>query len=296
VSPTASTVNEPIYFKVASATYVSANNVSNPSFDSLENAIAITSLNSTGVVLLSPDLRGQIAPGGTVVYSHYLINNTPAALNQSDHFVVSNDQVGFTTTLYYDANNNGVFDSTDPIITDLSVLPSHQLAAGEQVRIFAKVENTGYNGVGIVDTTSIGLQDGANNPLAAVVDVTTVSASPIRLTKLQASDNNCDGMADGGAGSYGSATLTVGHNADGSGQCVLYRLTVQNQGAIGIGAFNFRDNTPAGTVISVAPSCANCTSTSSPTVGQAGSVSGALPSIASNASDDFEFGVRYVGQ
>ena len=296
VSPTASTVTEPIYFKVVSATYVSSNNVSNPSFDTLENAIAITSLNSTGVVLLSPDLRGQITPGGTVVYSHNLINNTLAALNQSYHFVVSNDQAGFSTTLYYDANDDGVFDSTDPIFADLYVLPSHQLVAGGQVRFFAKVENASYNGVGVVDTTTINLQDGANNPVAAVVDITTVSATQIRLTKLQAKDNNCDGVADGGAGSYSAATLTVGRNADGSGQCVLYRLTVQNLGALGIGAFTFRDNTPAGTVMSRVPSCSNCTSTSAPAVGQAGSVSGALPSIASNTSHDFEFGVRYVGQ
>lgn len=285
----------PIYFRVSAATYVSSNNASNPGFDTIKDAISINSLNSAGVIALEPDLRGQIAPSGTIVYSHTLTNHSAAALGAAYHFGISNDRSNFNTTLYYDANDNGVFDSTDPLMTDLSVLPGGQLAAGAQIRLFAKVQNTAYTGVGVVNTTVISLLDGANSSVDSVTDITTISDTQIRLTKLQAKDDACDGTPDG---AFTTATLTIGRNPDGSGQCVIYRLVVQNQGALGIGAFTFRDNTPEAMVIFSTPVCADCTAgtISSPVAGQSGSVRGTVPDIASGASHEFEFGVRYVGQ
>lgn len=291
----ASATNLPIYFRVASAAYVSSNNTSNPGFDTIKNAISISTLNSNGVVTLNPDLRGQIAPNGTIIYSHVLTNNKPTALDGTYHFSVTNERDDFSTTLYYDANDDGEFDGGDPIITNLAALPGGQLAAGGQIRIFVKVQNSGYNGIGVVNTTVISFQDAANTTIDTATDITTVSETQIRLTKLQAKDDACDGVADG---AYTTATLTIGRNANSSGQCVLYRLIVQNQGALPIGAFTFRDTTPEATVMAVAPTCAECTSgsMSSPGIGQTGSISGAVPVVESNASHTFEFGVRYVGQ
>jgi hypothetical protein len=290
-----STSNVPVYFKVASATYVSSNNSSNPGFDTLMNAISINSLNSTGSVVLDPDLRGQIAPGGTIVYSHNLVNNAATALTGNYYLAVTNDQPGFETTLYYDLNNNGELDSNDLLINGTYNINGSMIAAGAQLRIFAKVQNTGYSGIGVVNTTSMLMRDGNNNVIDSVTDITTVSATQIRLLKQQAKDNNCDGVAEG---SYTAATLTIGRNANGSGQCVLYRVTVQNQGTQGIGAFNFRDTTPAATVMAIVPVCSSCTANtvSAPALGQSGSLSGTVPAIASGASHVFEFGVRYAGQ
>lgn len=287
--------NVPVYFKVASSTYVSSNNASNPGFDTLLNAINITNLNSGGSVVLTPDLRGQIAPNGTIVYSHSLNNNGATALNGNYYLAVTNDQPGFETTLYYDLNNNGQLDSNDLLISGTYNINGSMIAAGTQLRIFAKVQNTGYSGVGVVNTTRIVMRDGSNNSIDSVTDITTISATQIRLSKLQALDANCDGVAEG---SYTAATLTIGRNANGSGQCVLYRVTVQNQGALNIGAFNFRDSTPASTVVAIAPVCSSCTSNtiSAPAIGQSGSLSGTVPAVASGASHTFEFGVRYVGQ
>lgn len=296
IAPDAATAsNMPVYFKVASATYVSSNNTTNVGFDTLLNAINITSLNATGSVVLTPDLRGQIAPNGTIVYSHNLNNNAATALTGSHTLAVTNDQPGFNTTLYLDTNNDGVLDAADSIITPTTNINSTPLAAGMSLRIFAKVQNTGYNGVGVVNTTVIKLLNSSSAEVAKVTDITTITITQIRLLKLQALDANCDGTADG---SYTAATLTIGRNANGTGQCVLYRVTVQNQGASGIGAFNFRDNTPASTVMAFAPSCTACTSStiSAPVIGQSGSISGTVPAVASGASHVFEFGVRYVGQ
>ena len=157
------------------------------------------------------------------------------------------------------------------------------------------MQNSGYNGVGVVNTTVIKLLNNSNIEVAKVTDTTTITATQIRLLKLQALDANCDGTADG---SYTAATLTIGRNANGTGQCVLYRVTVQNQGALDIGAFTFRDNTPASTVMAFAPTCTACTSStiSAPVFGQSGSLNGIVPAVASGASHTFEFGVKYVGQ
>ena len=287
--------NVPVYFKVASATYVSSNNTSNVGFDTLLNAISITNLNSVGSVVLTPDLRGQIAPNGTIVYSHTLNNNGATALSGSHTLSATNDQLGFNTTLYLDTNNDGILDAADSIITPTTNINSTPLAAGASLRIFAKVQNSGYNGVGVVNTTVIKLLNSSSMEVAKVTDITTITTTQIRLLKLQALDTNCDGTAEG---SYTAATLTIGRNADGSGQCVLYRVTVQNQGALDIGAFTFRDNTPASTVMAFAPTCTACTSTTlvAPVTGQSGKISGIVPAVASGASHTFEFGVKYVGQ
>ncbi len=292
---TATASNIPVYFKVASATYTSSNNASNPGFDTIKNAFSISSLNSAGTINLTPNLRGQIAPSGTVVYTHILQNATAANLGSAYHFVSSNDKAGFTNTLYYDANDNGIFDSTDPQINNLGSLPGGVLAANSQIRIFDKVQSLTANTPGVVNTTQIILQDGANATVTSANDVTTLATTQIRLTKLQAKDDNCDGNADG---AYTSTGLVIGRNANGSGQCVLYQLIVRNQGAVAIGSFTFHDETPAATVMAVAASCANCTSgtVTAPTIGQSGSLSGTLPAVNSGASHTFEFGVRYVGR
>jgi hypothetical protein len=128
-----------------------------------------------------------------------------------------------------------------------------------------------------------------------VTDITTISTTQIRLYKLQAKDDNCDGTADS---AYTAATLTIGKNTNGSAQCVLYRVTVRNEGAAAIGAFNFRDSTPAATVMASAPVCSSCTANTiaAPAIGLTGNLSGTVPAIASGASHNFEFGVRYAGQ
>ena len=297
IAPDAATAsNVPVYFKVGSATYVSSSNTTNVGFDTLLNAININNLNSVGSVVLTPDLRGQIAPNGSIVYSHTLNNNAATALVSIHTLEAVNDKTGFSTTLYLDSNNDGVLDAADSIITASTNINNTPLAAGASLRIFAKVQNSGYNGVGVVNTTVIKLLNNSNVEVAKVTDTTTITATQIRLLKLQALDANCDGTADG---SYTAATLTIGRNANGTGQCVLYRVTVQNQGALNIGEFTFRDNTPASTVMAILPSCTSptvCTDMISPAVNAVGSLSGKVSAVASGASHTFEFGVRYVGQ
>ena len=282
----------PIYFKVASSRLPTS--APNNGYDVIQNAITINSNASQGGVSIEPDLRGQIAPGGSIVYSHIIKPWGTSALSATDSLSVANDRTGFTTTLYYDANNDGQLDASDPIIQNLSIVNASILASKAAIRIFNKVENTSYNTVGIVNTSVISLKNSAALVLDTATDITTITSAPVRLTKLQAKDNNCDGVAEG---SYTSNVLPITRNTDGSGQCVLYQLTVKNLGASAIGRFNFYDYTPEAMVMSKAPSCTSCESGSltAPALGQTGAVKGSVAAINSNESHSLEFGVKYVG-
>lgn len=282
----------PIYFKVASSSLPTS--APNSGYDVIQNAITINSNASQGGVSLEPDLRGQIAPGGSIVYTHTLKPWGTSVLSATDNLSVANDRTGFTTTLYYDANNDGQLDASDPIIQNLSIVNASILSSKAPIRIFNKVENTAYNTVGVVNTSIISLKNSAGTILDTATDITTITTAPVRLSKLQAKDNNCDGIADG---AYTSNVLPITRNSDGAGQCVLYQLTVKNLGASAIGRFNFYDYTPEALVMSKAPSCTTCEvgSLTAPALGQSGAIKGSVAAIKSNESHSLEFGVKYVG-
>lgn len=289
-----------LYFRAFSPTYVSAIAPTNAGSDIIKNALTIVNP-ATPQLAFTPDLRGQIAPAGTIVYTHVIVNNgdtviTPRA---GTPFVVTNDQAGFNTTLYLDANDNGLFDAADTIIsTTLAALQPN-----DPVRIFAKVEASANVLLGTENLTLIQLYGDAGAGdvlLEQVQDITTVSDTLIRLTKLQALDADCNGTPD--SGSYTTASLPIQRNytagVAGAGQCVLYRVTARNEGVEGINAFNFRDATPASTVLHTAPSCTPvaCTAVTAPTVGSAGVVSGQVSSIPAGESRVFNFAVQYDGR
>ena len=282
----------PIYFKVASSSLPTS--APNSGYDVIQNAITINSNASQGGVSLEPDLRGQIAPGGSIVYTHTLKPWGTSVLSATDNLSVANDRTGFTTTLYYDANNDGQLDASDPIIQNLSIVNASILSSKAPIRIFNKVENTAYNTVGVVNTSIISLKNSAGTILDTATDITTITTAPVRLSKLQAKDNNCDGVADS---VYTSNVLPITRNSDGAGQCVLYQLTVKNLGASAIGRFNFYDYTPEAMVMSKAPSCTTCEvgSLTAPALGQSGAIKGSVAAIKSNESHSLEFGVKYVG-
>ncbi|WP_372375236.1 hypothetical protein [Acinetobacter ursingii] len=290
-----SSVTTPIYFRVLSTSFVSGNNSSNPSQDIIMDAITIQSVNSKPQLEFTPDLHGQVAPLGTVIYSHLLINNTDVDYTGNYSFLSNNDQVEFNSTLFYDVNGNGVFDAGDLVMRSLADLPGGKLAAHTQVKLLLQVKNLVANNIAQANTTTINLTNNANGQvLASITDVTTVNQRQLKLSKLQARDFNCDGTADE---SYTTNSLNIGKQANGQGQCVLYKVILTNTSATAMStAFTFRDMTPAYTVLSQSPICTSCSSMTAPSVGNAGAVSGTLNSVAANQSYEFNFGVRYVGQ
>ena len=290
-----SSVTTPIYFRALSTSFVSGNNSSNPSQDIIKDAITIQSVNSVAKVEFTPNSRGQVSPLGTVIYSHLLINNTDVDYTGNYSFLSNNDQVEFNSTLFYDVNGNGVFDAGDLVMRSLADLPGGKLAAHTQVKLLLQVKNLVANNIAQANTTTINLTNNANGQVvASITDVTTVNQTQLKLSKLQARDFDCNGTADE---SYTTNSLNIGKQANGQGQCVLYKVILTNTSATAMStAFTFRDMTPAYTVLSQSPICTSCSSMTAPTVGNAGAVSGTLNSVAANQSYEFNFGVRYVGQ
>ncbi|BCZ12975.1 hypothetical protein J583_2746 [Acinetobacter baumannii 83444] len=290
-----SSVTTPIYFRALSTSFVSGNNSSNPSQDIIMDAITIQSVNSVAKVEFTPNFRGQVSPLGTVIYSHLLTNNTDVDYTGNYSFLSNNDQVEFNSTLFYDVNGNGVFDAGDLVMRSLADLPGGKLAAHTQVKLLLQVKNLVANNIAQANTTTINLTNNANGQvLASITDVTTVNQRQLKLSKLQARDFDCNGTADE---SYTTNSLNIGKQANGQGQCVLYKVILTNTSATAMStAFTFRDMTPAYTVLSQSPICTSCSGMTAPTVGNAGAVSGTLNSVAANQSYEFNFGVRYVGQ
>ncbi|CAD9196431.1 hypothetical protein [Acinetobacter bohemicus] len=288
-------VTTPIYFRVLSASFVSGNNGSNPSQDTIKNAITIQSVNAVAQVEFMPNSRGQVAPLGTVVYSHTLINNTNTDFSGNYSFLISDDQQAFNSTLFYDANGNGIVDGNDLIIKNLADLPNGKLVAYQQVKLLLQVQNLAANNATQANSTVVNLTNSSNSQvLASIVDVTTVAQAQLKLNKLQARDFDCNGTADE---AYSANTLNIGQQANGQGQCVLYKVILTNTSAADLNrVFTFRDMTPAYTVLSQSPVCTSCSSVTSPTMGQVGALTGTLNSVMANQSYEFNFGVRYVGQ
>ena len=288
-------VNTPIYFRVLSASFVSGNNGSNPSQDIIKNAITIQSVNAVAQVEFMPNSRGQVAPLGTVVYSHTLINNTNTDFSGNYSFLISDDQQAFNSTLFYDVNGNGVFDAGDLVMRSLADLPSGKLVAYQQIKLLLQVKNMVANNIAQANNTIVNLTNSTNGQvLASITDVTTVNQAQLKLSKLQARDFDCNGSADE---SYTTNSLNIGKQSNGQGQCVLYKVILTNTSAADLNrVFTFRDMTPAYTVLLQSPVCTSCSNLTSPAIGQAGALTGTLNSVMANQSYEFNFGVRYVGQ
>ncbi|MBF7684264.1 hypothetical protein I2F17_00240 [Acinetobacter sp. B10A] len=295
INPLNENTTVPIYFRVLSTSFVSGNNTSNPSQDMIKNAMTIQSVNTTAQIELMPSVRGQVSPLGTVIYSHFLKNNTATDLVGNYSFVISNDQNAFQSTLFYDVNKNGVYDEGDLTIRTLNDLPDGKLSAHQQVNLLLQVKNLATNNITQSNNTLVALSSSnSGQVLASVTDVTFVYQTQLNLSKLQARDFNCDGTADE---AYSNTPLSIGQQDNGQGQCVLYKITLTNPSATGLETiFTFRDITPAYTVLFQSPSCTACNAVTAPALGSTGVVTGTLNRVAARQSYDFSFGVRYVGQ
>lgn len=200
---------------------------------------------------LANDQQGRINVGGTVVYLHTLKNmgtfiegDTTGKVSLS--VVPQNINDGFIYTLYYDANNNGVLDTTDPIANDLFVTGG--LNPQNSVQLLLKVQSplTATNGV----SSAANIVVSATNTIQGLAlvtiqntDLTTVDPTQLRLTKEQAKDETCV-LISVTTATYASNPLTIKPN-----QCVTYRLTIKNDGSTPAANVVINDVVPAYSIL-----------------------------------------------
>lgn len=232
-------------------------------------------------LVLYPDNTGQVLPGGSVVYSHWLTNQgnvskTNISLSTTD----ANE--GWSSLLYADTDGNGVLSGGDQPLT---TVPS--LAAGSSVLIFAKVLAAADIQLGIANITTVLATWDAGASSTQAIDVTTTNSSDVSIRKQQALDANCDGNEET---AFTHALFTAE-----PGQCVIYQLTATNTGAEQVRNVRIQDATPAYTSFITnggLPSLSQGTLASAISPGGSGEVIGLMGVLPAGASATLVFGVR----
>ena len=266
---------------------------------------AAVSVNTIRAITLTPNNSGQIYAGGSLVYSH-IITNTGNTLEgdgtaSTVALTLADSTTGFSSVVYWDSNNNGVLDTTDPAITNLAALTGGSngastaagLSPGERATLFVKVFSPGSAAPGTTDTATLtatvsGVIGGVAAPAATVAtDGTTVVAGQVGLVKAQALDAACDGTADT---AYSSTNIASGAVP---GACIRYRITATNVGAANVTSVVVSDATPANTLYTATvPAATTAGSITAPADAATGTVQASLGTLIPGQSAVISFGVR----
>ena len=260
--------------------------------DVIHDAVDVQTVRSLQIV---PNNSAQVIPGGTVLYSHLLINagNVLEGDGIGSFVAVSqgNNQAGWNAALYYDTNNSGVFDAGDQPLSDLVLLGG--LAPGTSLRVFAQVFAPAGAALGQVNTTTI---TAATTNVSYVTtapangtatDVTTVINGQLQLTKRQVLDSTCDGIPDG---AYDVLDITTGAVP---GACLRYEIVVTNVGTTPVTNVVVSDATPANTTYSNAvPASTTQGIILTPANGAAGTITANVGTLAPGASATITVGIR----
>lgn len=214
------------------------------------------------------DQQGQVAPGGTIVYKHTLTNNGNVVEGLVDGTLsvsIMHDPAtsGFVTSVYVDKDNDGVADPEE-LVTDLQNLnkwltatgvpvPADGLSPNESINILVKVEapsnaTAGQADLSIITVTPTGTLNGTSAPTAVTVtDKTTVNIGQVRLEKLQALDDDCDGLPNVGS-NFGTSTLQAK-----PGACIIYQIKAVNDGNQAVTDVEITDAVPSYTTLGSTP-------------------------------------------
>lgn len=270
--------------------------------DRIHDAVAVATVRALS---LTPNGSGQTTPGGTVIYSHTLANGGNVTEGDGSAsqvaLTLADSAAGFSSSVYWDKNNNGVLDAGDPVVADLAALSGGSngasteagLAPGKTATLFVKVYAPGSAAPGTMDSTTLtaaasGTINAVSAPApAASQDATTVIAGQLSLAKTQALDAACDGAPDG---DYAATAL-----AAQPGACVRYRVAAKNVGVANATSVVVSDGTPAHTVYhGTVPAVASQGSVSAPADGGSGTVQASVGTLAPGQEAVLTFGVRIL--
>ena len=216
---------------------------------------AAVDVNPVIAASLSPNGSAQIAPGGTELYQNTLANNgNDAATYEIDS---SNSQASWSSTLSVDTNGDGAADTELANITagtiqvqqpngsvvavevaiSASGQPIFTLDAGELLPIDATVFAPANAVDSEVDVLTINATNVDTGDVVTAQNQTQVVSGQVNIIKTVAIDNNCDGAPDT---AFVSNPGTVE-----PGQCLVWQIAAQNQGAANAFNVQVRDAAPA---------------------------------------------------
>jgi len=203
------------------------------------DAVTINTIHDVAITTVGSN---QVAPGGTVTYTHQL-TNLGNVTETNIPLTATAGAGGFPVALYNDANGNGIVDSGEAIISSVA-----SLAPGATVNLIAVVTGPAGATDGTQDVTTVATSytdDNAGNN--TTTDTTTVRFGQVRLVKEQALDANCDGdNADVGDSAFTQALM-----AAKPGECIIYRITATNEGSQAVTGVVLYDSIPTYTSLQV---------------------------------------------
>jgi uncharacterized repeat protein (TIGR01451 family) len=276
----------------AVSVYFRARSPVSGALDRIHDAVDV---NAVRALTMVPNNSASIAPGGSVTYTHLLINNGNVSEGDAGGSVVtlatSDNQPAWTSTLYWDTNNSGVYDAGDNAISDLAVLGG--LAPGGSVRLFVRVFAPAGAPLGTVDLTVVTatatnvLYTSPAPPAATADDNTTVIDGQLQIVKTQGLDADCDGFPEF---PFDVLPITTGANP---GVCLRYEITVTNVGTAAVTNLVVSDATPANTVYSGTIAASTSVGTiSTPPSGSAGTISATIGTLGPGQTAVINFGIR----
>lgn len=270
--------------------------------DRLHDAVLVNTMRS---LVLTPNHTGQTTAGGALVYVHTLTNtgNVTEGDGVASTALLStlDAQTGFTTVVYWDKNNNGTLDASDPVVTSLAQLTGGTnganttagLAPGKSATLIVKVTAPESAAAGLADTTTLtvtvtGTISSIAAPAPAVAtDATSVVGSSVTLVTTQALDANCDGIADT---AFSVNAITTGALPGG---CVRYTVTATNVGPAAVTGLVITNATPPLTTYhSVVAAATSMGSVTTPASGASGSIQATVGTLAPGQQAVLTFGVR----
>lgn len=261
--------------------------------DRIHDAVTVSAVRSLTLV---PNNSAQVAPGGSVTYTHLLSNTGNVTegdgVGSTVTLTTADNQAGWTSTLYVDTNNNGIFDGgIDQPISDLGAIGG--IAPSTSVRVFVQVFAPAGAPLGQVDLTTASITTsnvGYVTPapgLVSATDQTTVLNGQVQIVKRQALDVDCDGLPET---AFTLANITTGAIP---GACLRYEIVVTNVGTASITNLVVSDATPANTTYSASiPASTTVGSVTPPAPGTAGTVTANIPALAPGQTATIVFGIR----
>ncbi len=216
--------------------------------DTLVNSITVQTV--VDLAIASDEVR-QSTPSGIIDIPHTLTNNSNIDITEGT-LTLAGTLSTFSGTLFWDTNNNGVADSADPVVSNISQLTDgvsagvNGIAAGDQIGLILRVQVPSTASVGVTEQETINVDqtpngnavtdtDTSNN---AVTDTITAVSGDLALSKLQAIDPLCDGNP---------GTLVAGVRNAKPGECITYQITAENAGSNNANNVLVTDATPTWT-------------------------------------------------
>lgn len=202
-------------------------------------------------VRILEDQNVQAAPGGVVDMLHTITNQGNVAIIEGA--ITETGLTNFSGAIFWDRNNNGSVDPTDPVIDNFDDLTDgvsagvNGLLPGETISIIYRVQTPSTATAGLSETGTVSLDTTLNSSQADVnaadnanADQIVIVAGDVTLTKYQYIDPLCSGAV---------GTFTKTRQPVEPGQCIRYMIEAENTGTFAADSVTISDAAPAYTSI-----------------------------------------------